>query len=191
MPARRFALAALALAAPAFLAACDSAGTSPVTGVWEGTAHFEADTLLPDHNVRVTADYDMTFRFELVEDEGLVTGQIAATSTGQRVVREAGSGFPADTARFDGVTPRVHELFGTYLSPVLEVDVPGAPGEDAPYEEDLWTFNVRGGRAEIERVLLSNNHITLRNGEEFELVIRSDGPFAMRRVSRDEPPAAR
>jgi hypothetical protein len=182
MPARRLALAALALAAA--LSACDSNGASAVTGVWEGTARFEADTLLPDHNVRVKADYEMTFRFELVEDDGLVTGQITRTAAGQRIVREATPGFPADTAVFDGATPLTHDLFGTFLVPELEVDVP-----DGPYEEDLWTFDVSGGRAVTDKYIVSLNTITLRDGTTFEVDLRSDETFTMRRIADDAPPA--
>jgi hypothetical protein len=185
MPARRLPLAALpALVGALALSACDSAGTSPVSGVWEGTAHFEADTLLPAHNARVTADFDMTFRFELVEDDGLVSGQITGTATGTRIVREAGG--TADTTHFDGSAPLVHNAYGTYLEPTLEVDVP-----DGPYEEDLWTFEVSGGRAQLERFLVSTNNITLPSGAEFTVNINSDGDFAMRRVSNDEPAAVR
>lgn len=180
---RRSTPAALALGLTLVLAACDSAGTSPVTGVWEGEARFVADTLLPASNARVKADYTMAFRFEIVEDDGLVTGRIVATATGHRIVREAG--MPGDTARFDGGAPMVHDVYGTYLRPILEVDVP-----DGPYEEDLWTFSVAGGRAELDRFLVSLNQITLPSGVEFDLALHSRGNFAMRRTSREEPAAA-
>ncbi|HLA64603.1 MAG TPA: hypothetical protein VK610_09270 [Rhodothermales bacterium] len=186
MPARRLALLA-ALVVPVFLAACDSgAGASTITGVWEGTATFQADTLLPDYNARVIADYEMAFRFELMEDDGLVTGRILATGTGQRIVREAGPGFPTDTARFTGATTIVDTLFGTFVAPTLEVDVP-----EGTYEEDLWTFSVTGNHAKIARYLISTNHITLSNGEEFDLDLNSDGFFEMDQISDEVPESVR
>lgn len=181
-PRLRALLTAAALTLP--LAACDANGSSgAITGVWEGTAEFEADTILAAHNARVRAAYEMAFRFELVEDDGLVSGTITAMASGYRVTQEAGQ--PADTVRFEGGGPMVHQVYGTYLDPVLEVDVPGGP-----YEADIWTFDVSGGRAEADRFLVSLNAIELPSGSEFDLPIRSDETFAMRRTERGVPEAA-
>ncbi len=182
-PLRACALCACAVYAVT-LAACDTNGAAgPVAGVWEGTARFEIDTLLAEHNARVEAAYEMVFRFELDEDEGLVTGTVTATPSGYRSVREAGH--PATTVNFDGSPPLVNDVFGTYLDPVLEVDVP-----NGPYEEDLWTFDVGGSRAATDWVLVSVNEIGLADSTTFELALRTAETFEMRRVERDAPDGA-
>jgi NAD(P)-dependent dehydrogenase (short-subunit alcohol dehydrogenase family) len=116
------------------LSACDFGGADGVSGRWVGTAAFEADTILAAHNAHVVADYETEFTFVLTDDEGLITGQLAARTTGYRIVREAGQ--PADTLRFDDATPVVHDVFGTYLDPVLEVDL--------DYWRRMFSVNVDG-----------------------------------------------
>ncbi len=167
------ALAVLLLA----LAACDFAGEDGLSGRWSGTAVFQVDTILADQNVRFTADYETVFTFNLTDDEGLITGTVEAKTTGRRIVREAG--FPPDTVFYASTTPLFHEIYGTYLDPVLEVDVP-----DGPYEENLWTFEVSGRRAKLGRHII-HNHEVLYHAQEgsFSFAIESDEPFEMRRVA--------
>lgn len=164
------------LASAALLAACDLAGSDGTTGRWVGTAQFTADTILADHNVRITADYETEFTFRITDDDGLVTGQLTARTSGYRAVREAGQ--PPDTLWYDASAPVVNEVFGTYLDPTLEVDVP-----DGPYEENLWTFEVSGGRAETDRFLVHLHQISLTNDQPFEHSITSEEVFKMRRES--------
>lgn len=174
MPARPLALAALLLCT-AVLAACDIAGDDGTTGRWVGTAEFTADTILAAHNVRIIADYETEFTFRLTDDDGLVTGQLTARTSGYRVVREAGQ--PSDTLWFDASAPVVHEVFGTFLDPTLEVDVP-----DGPYEDDLWTFEVSGRSAQTDRFLVHIHEIAPTNSSSFEHSITSEEIFEMRRV---------
>jgi hypothetical protein len=180
MPARRFLpLLALLVSTGAVLSACDFAGTDGATGRWVGTAEFEADTILADHNARIVAAYETEFTFRLTDDEGLVTGQLTVLTTGYRIVHEAGQ--PADTLHFDDEAPVVHDVFGTYVDPTLEVDVPGGP-----YEEDLWTFEVSGRRAVTDRSLVHIHQIPLANGAPFEFNLESGEVFEMRRVADEE-----
>lgn len=182
MPARPLLPFGLALlvGTGAVLSACDFGGADGVSGRWVGTAAFEADTILAAHNAHVVADYETEFTFVLTDDEGLITGLLTAHTTGLLIVREAGQ--PADTLRFDDATPVVHDVFGTYLDPVLEVDVPGGP-----YEEGLWTFDVSGRRARSDNFLVHLHQIPLRStGDSFEFSIRSAELFEMRRVADEE-----
>lgn len=181
----RFALAALA--ATLALVGCDLAGSSdPITGYWEGTSEFEADSVLADENVRITAEYTMTFGFDLLHDSdaGLVdAGTVTARREGFLIFREAG--FPADTLRFEGETViPPYELRGTYIDPELEVD---PVDENAPFEEDMWTFEVTGGSAETRDYIRNEWTFTRSNGATFEFAIKSDETFRMRKT--DEPPA--
>jgi hypothetical protein len=181
MPALRPALlpCALVLAAATALAACDFAGGDGVSGRWSGAAEFEADTLLPEYNLRIQAEYETTFTFRLTDDEGLVTGQVEARTTGYRIVHEAGR--PADTLRFDDTAPVVNDVFGTFVDPTLEVDVP-----DGPYEDDLWTFEVTGRSAALDNALLHIHTILLSDGGTFEYELSSKEAFEMRRVAEEE-----
>jgi hypothetical protein len=179
MPARRpLALLALLASVPLALGACDFAGADGTTGRWVGAATFEADTILADHNAHVFAEYETEFTFRLTDDEGLVTGQLTSRTTGYRIVREAGQ--PADTLRFEDEAPLVHDVFGTYIDPTLEVDVPGGP-----YEDGLWTFEVSGRRAETQQFLVHTLQIPLTNGDPFTFDIKSTEFFEMQRVAED------
>jgi hypothetical protein len=179
----RFALAALVAAFS--LAGCDllSADDS-VSGYWEGTAKFSADTVLVDQNARVTADYRFNFAFDLTHDDGLVTGRITATREGYTVYREAG--FPADTLYYeDGIVTNDDAAYGTFIEPELEVDVP-----DGPYSEDLWTFEVVGSRAESSNFILHDRtFFRYIDGGQFTFQLKSDEPFTMRRMNRPEAEA--
>lgn len=179
----RFPLLALALVA--FFAGCDAFGSDDdVAGYWEGTSEFKVDTVVADFNARITADYRMHFAFDIVHDDGLVTGRITATREGYLVFREAG--FPADTFRFvDGLITNDNEAFGTYVDPVLEFDVP-----DGPYEADMWTFDVVGSRAETSnfiRHLWAFDPVNAPEDVLYEFGIRSDEPFMMNRKDRPQP----
>lgn len=176
MPAPHRLLACLLLAACASLTACDFAAGDGVSGRWSGQAEFVADTILAEHNVRIRAEYETTFTFRLVDDEGLITGQVEARTAGYRIVQEAGQ--PADTLRFDGEGPLVNEVFGTFIDPTLEMDVP-----EGPYEANLWTFEVTGRRADLDKFILHVHTIPLSDGTTFEFPLESDDRFDMQRVA--------
>ena len=181
----RFALAAVA--ALLVFSGCDLVGSSdPITGYWEGTAEFSSDSLLATENVRVTAEYTMTFGFDLVHDAdaGLIdAGTVVARREGMLVFREAG--FPADTFRFSGeVVIPPYELRGTYIDPVLEVDP--IPEETSPYEADMWTFTVTGSSAETNDFIRNLWTFVPSDGEPFEYGIHSDETFRMRKTD-DRP----
>lgn len=182
----RFALAAFA--ALLTLAGCDLVGSSdPITGYWEGTAEFTTDSLLASENVRVTANYTMTFGFDLIHDPdaGLIDGgTVTARREGMLIFREAG--FPADTFRFSGeVVIPPYELRGTYIDPELEVDP--IPEETSPYEADMWTFTVTGSSAETNDYIRNLWTFVPSDGQPFEFGISSDETFRMRKT--DDPPA--
>jgi len=179
MPAPRSLTLLVLLGSAAVIGACDFANGDGTTGRWVGTAEFVADTILADHNARITAEYETEFTFRLTDDEGLVTGQLTARTTGYRIVREAGG--TADTLRFVDEEPLVHDVFGTYLPPTLEVDVPGGP-----YQENIWTFEVTGRRALTDQFLVHTHQIPLANSDPFTYEIRSKDVFEMRRVERLE-----
>ena len=135
---------ALALAGLLVLSACDTgAGNDDITGTWSTTVAFQADTLLTDENYRIVADYEATYTFELLNDDGLIYGRITSALDGVLTAREAGR--EPEVYAFDPATDSVSDyVFGTYDSPELEVDVPWGQ-----YEDNLWTFNKVGGRAEL------------------------------------------
>lgn len=164
------------------LAACDNAAdTSGLADVWEGTARFRADTVLAAQNYRVTADYDVDFRFTVTQEDGLAWGTVEAAFSGMLVAREAGR--PADTLRFERATTTMsHDAFGTFIRPTLELDVPLGP-----YEDDLWTFTVVGGRGTTGGQLKHTWTFTrLRAGASpvpFDFTIASrPAPFQVRRT---------
>ena len=174
---RRFpAFAGLCLFLGAFtlLAACDSVNTDDLSGVWVGTASFSADSILADQNLRIQADYTATFTFRITDDEGLISGTVEAAFDGSRTTTEAGQ--PSQTLTFDSSSPFLNELFGTFIDPVLEMDV-----EDGPYEENLWTFDVsrNGNGADLNRALTHNHTIALADSTEFTFPIDSDDFFEM------------
>ena len=174
----RFVLAALA--ASFILVGCDGSGSDAVSGYWEGSSEFKADTVLASQNVRIKADYSMTFGFDLQMDDGLVVGDITARREGWLIFREAG--FEADTIRFSqDLIIADHEVRGTFLEPDLEVD-PVDP--NAPYEPDMWTFDVAGSTAETFEFIRNQWTFTNSFGLDFPFLIESDETFIMRLKDR-------
>lgn len=174
---------ALLLAATLGLAACDAINSSDdITGVWTGSSSFEADTVIAESNLRVFADYGIDFQFALNQDDGLVDGSVTASWNGFLIFKEAGQ--PADTINFSATHQNItHEAFGTFIDPVLEVDVP-----DGPYEENLWTFEVSGRRAESESFINTLFDLPLSDGSVYAFDILSEKSFDMRH-SGDLPAA--
>lgn len=162
----------LFLGAFSLLAACDSVNTDNLSGVWVGTATFTADSILADQNLRIQADYTASFTFRITDDGGLITGTLDAAFNGTRTTTEAGQ--PSQTLTFDPTTPFTDEFFGTYIKPVLEMDVAGER-----YEENLWTFDISGSGADLDRFLTHNHTIVLADSSEFTFSIDSDDFFEM------------
>lgn len=169
---------------PAFIAsvcflvgACDFAGSTGVAGRWVGTASFTADTIMADHNVRFIADYTTEFAFDIEDDEGLISGTVRATLSGYRVVMEAGH--PADTLYYDDLPVIENDLFGTYIDRTLEMDVPGGP-----YEDNLWTFDVSGRSADLNRRVIHQHEVPLiTDSTSFTFDLNSDDLFEMREAT--------
>ena len=176
----RFALVVFTTAL--LLTGCDLFNSEDsVSGYWEGVSEFRVDTVLAAQNARITADYRMHFAFDLVHDDGLITGRVRSTREGYIVYREAG--YPADTLRFSAnLVTDDHEARGTFVEPDLEFDVP-----DGPYEEDMWTFDVTGSRAETENYIRHLWTFTRKiDGETFDFGIRSKEKFKMTRKSKPD-----
>lgn len=184
---------AVALAGLFALAACDSTvtvdgqeleDTDRVTGVWTGTSHFVADTVLVDYNYRLKADYVVDFRFDVLHDDGLAWGIVTATFDGTLIAREAGQ--LADTLRMDGFQTIVSNAYGTYLRPELELDVPFGP-----YTEDLWTFDKVAGRMDLQGVIEHKWLFPRRNvaqPDTFEYVLPMiDAPMTVERQDNETP----
>jgi len=172
---RRFpAFAGLCLVLGAFtlLAACDSVNTDDLSGVWVGTASFSTDSILADQNLRFHADYTATFTFRITDDGGLITGTVEAAFDGTRTTEEAGQ--PSQRITFDPNSPFINDLFGTFIDPVLEMDV-----EDELYEENLWTFDIRGNGGDLNRPLTHHHTIMLADSTEFTFPLVSDDFFEM------------
>ena len=172
---RRFpAFAGLCLFLGAFtlLAACDSVVTDDLSGVWVGTASFSADTILADQNLRFQADYTATFTFRITDDQRLISGTVEAAFDGTRTTTEAGQS--SQTITFDPNSPFINDLFGTFIDPVLEMDV-----ADDLYEENLWTFDIRGSSADLNRPLTHNHTIVLSDSTEFTFPLDSVDYFEM------------
>jgi hypothetical protein len=153
------------------LAACDSVPTDNLTGVWIGEASFTADSILADQNLRFVADFTATFTFRITDDDGLVTGTVEAAFDGSLTTTEAGQA--PQSLTFDPASPINHEVFGTYVKPVLEMDVP-----DGPYEENLWTFDVSGSGADLNRPLSLNLTVVLADSS-FTFPVESDDFFEL------------
>lgn len=177
---------ALALVGLLSLSACDSgSGSDDITGIWSTTIHYTADTLLADQNYRIVADYTTTYTFELLNEDGLIYGRITSALDGTMSGQEAGREPVVYT-----LTPeasRSDYLFGTYDDPTLELDVPWGS-----YQDNLWTFEKIGGRAELEGSVVHEwtftSEYTTEPGE-FSFVVRGDenGKTAIRRDSREAP----
>ncbi len=161
------------LGALVFFSGCDAVNSNDLSGVWTGTATFTSDSILADQNLHFKADYEATFTFRITDDGGLITGTVEGAFDGIRTTTEAGH----DPRRitFDPSTPFSDELFGTFIKPVLEMDVP-----DGPYEDDLWTFNVAGNGAKLNRFLTHQHTVTLADSTDFTFDINSDAFFEMR-----------
>ena len=135
---------ALALVGLVSLSACDSgADSDDITGTWSTTLNYQVDSLLADQNYRVVADYTATYTFELLNEDGLIYGRVTSSLDGTMTGREAGREPVVYT--FSPEASVANYVFGTYDDPVLELDVPWGP-----YENDLWTFEKIGGRAELD-----------------------------------------
>ncbi|MDX1438892.1 MAG: hypothetical protein R3284_03215 [Rubricoccaceae bacterium] len=158
----------------ALLAGCDSVTADGVTGTWIGTAEFQVDSILAEHNMRIMAEYETEFTFTIVDDGGLITGTVVADFSGMRIAQEAGQ--PADTLHFGDGVEFTNDLFGTYIDPELEMDVP-----DGPYEANLWTFEIIGGRGELNEFLTHTHTITRADSTEFTIELKSDEFFEIRR----------
>ncbi|HYE97132.1 MAG TPA: hypothetical protein VD962_13070 [Rubricoccaceae bacterium] len=154
-----------------------------VGGVWTGTATFSTDTVFAESNTRVRADYQSTFTFDLTYDDRLVSGTITETINGSFEYTQAGSS--PQTYPLDGAT-RTFEVYGTYLDPVLELDVP-----DGPYEEGLWDFEVQGRRAESDHHIVYNFTLPLPDSTTMEFALPSDDVFDMERTQAAQGAGAR
>lgn len=169
------------------LAACDASGedgdADRVTGVWEATVPFRADTVLADENYRVRADYAVHLRFDVAHDDGLAWGTVTARLDGRVVAREAGT--VADTFYLDPDEPIVSQFYGTYSRPTLELDVPFGP-----YDEDLWTFEKVASRLDLQTDIVHSWRFTTRHTAspgEFTFELPMAGSVSVRRVEGEAP----
>ena len=188
-------LATVALVSLFILAACDSgsADTAGVSGRWVGKATFETDTTLDlsgdEANARITAQYETEFTFEITDDGNLLTGSLSARTLGTRTSRINAfmGGEPVilvDTLVYGDSTGTTNSFIGTYIEPTLEIDIP-----NGPYEANLWTFNVDGDEAELNKFIVHTHTVVYPDTddlddepEEFSFSLRSDGNFSMERV---------
>lgn len=161
------------------LSACDASGPDigVTSGVWVGTAEFKVDTLMADQNFRVVSDYETRYEFELAEDEdGLVLGFVNIYNTGTLRVREprdaGGQTIAERSVEWDDELVESWPVYGTYVRPMLEVDLPEAESADV-FPKDLWTFVVTGDRAR-----LSNTSVV--HGYSFEVFEDYDARFTIR-----------
>ncbi len=183
----------VALAGLFALTACDSAvtvdgqdldDTDRVTGVWLGTSHFVADTVIADYNYRVKADYVVDFRFDVLHDDGLAWGTVTATFDGTLIAREAGR--PADTLAMNGSQTLVSDVFGTYIRPEMELDVPFGP-----YTEDLWTFDKVASRMDLHGLIEHTwrfPRFNVAQPDTFDYVLPMiDAPMTIARQGNETP----
>ncbi len=176
-------IASVALATVLLLSGCDLFGASDdsVSGYWEGTASFSADTILVAQNFRLKGDYEFTFAFDLTLDDGLVEGQVREFRQGEIQFREAG--FQGGVVTFEpGTVYRENFSGGTFVEPELELDV-----ETEAYSDDLFTFEVIGSRADSDNYILHDLRLTRQiNGNEFNVTLRSDEPLTIYRKDRPD-----
>ncbi|MEO0557426.1 MAG: hypothetical protein AAF170_04500 [Bacteroidota bacterium] len=177
---------ALALVGLLSLSACDSgSGSDDITGTWSTTIDYKADTLIAAQNFRVVADYTTTYTFELLNTDGLIYGRITSSVDGSITGQEAGT----DPVVYDltSAESTTDYLFGTYDDPSLELDVPWGS-----YQENLWTFEKVGGRAELAgRVVHEWTFESLYTSQpgDFSFIIAGDQQekTTIRRSSQDAP----
>lgn len=177
---------ALALVGLVTLSACDSgAGSDDITGTWSTTINYTADTLLANQNYRIVADYSTTYTFELLNDDGLIYGRITSSLDGTMTGQEAGRAPVVYSLSSESATSDY--LFGTYDDPTLELDVPWGT-----YQENLWTFEKVGGRAELAGSVVHAWKFEVQNSATptlFDFTLRGDdgGKTTIRRDSREAP----
>ena len=186
-PVRAFAAAALLA-----LAACDSGGGGAATsGVWSGTAAFVVDTVYADQNFRVVTDYEARFEFDLAQDEdGLVLGTLRQFNTGTFMLREPrddgdGPAVRERTITWDDELVQTWPVYGTFVRPTLELDLPEAEATGA-FPKDLWTFTVVGDRARLEATKIQHGYVFPvfeNNDAAYTIVLNPtvDEEFSMRR----------
>lgn len=174
------------------LAACDSATTTVggvevndgegVTGVYETTSTFRADTLLPLYNHRIKSDYRVHYRFDVVHDDGLAWGYLRTYFDGTLVVREAG--YIADTLRFNPDRPVAQQMVGTFAWPTLELDHRGATDS-----ESIWDFEKVASQLRLEGSVAHQWTFRYLNADstEFDFVIPTVEPdFVAARLDGEE-----
>lgn len=156
-------LAVLGLAVT--LTACDSAGSGAdaTSGTWAGTARFEIDTVYVNKNFRVITDYEARYEFDISQDEdGLVLGTLKQYNTGTFILREPrdqgeGPTIREVTLEWDDELVQEWPVYGTFVRPELELDLPEAEALDV-FPKDLWTFTVVGDRARLNATRIDHGY---------------------------------
>lgn len=184
---------AAALAIVLSLSACDSASGDggATSGVWAGTARFEIDTVYADQNFRVVTDYEARYEFDIAQDEdGLVLGTLNQYNTGTFMLREprdqgTGPGIREVTITWDDELVQSWPVYGTFVRPTLELDLPEAEALEA-FPKDLWTFTVVGDRARLEATKIDHGYrfpVFENNDAEFTVILSpsKDQEFSLRR----------
>ena len=176
------------------LAACDAAGGpdgGASTGVWSGTAQFEVDSVYADQNFRVITDYETRYEFALEENEdGLVIGFLNQYNTGTFMLREPrdqgdGPGVREVTITWDDELVQSWPVYGTFVRPILELDLPEAE-EAQVFPKDLWTFTVVGDRARLDATKILHGYqfpVFENNDSEYTIVLSptKSHEFSLRR----------
>lgn len=184
MPSLRI-LAALGLLVS--LTACDSASGSSdsgeTTGIWEGVAVFQVDSVYADQNFHVTTDYETRYEFDLEQEGTLVVGTLRQYNTGTFRLREAG--VRDTTFSWDGELVQAWPLYGTVSGGILELDSPQAE-EAGVFPADLWTFRLVGGRAQLDNTVIQHGYrfsVFENGGSAYTVVVSPDknDPFTIRK----------